>query len=62
MNASSVAHPVEWLGHGHDVSSLAGRTVQLVVRMRGAALYALQFVPAVEGEQAPEGNEAGASR
>ncbi|MEB2345739.1 MAG: hypothetical protein OZ948_13485 [Deltaproteobacteria bacterium] len=62
VNASSVAHPVEWLGHGHDVSSLAGRTVQLVVRMRGAALYALQFVPAVEGEQAPEGNEAGASR
>jgi hypothetical protein len=49
VNGSFVAHPVEWLERGHDVSSLAGRTVQLVVRMRGASLYALQFVPAAEG-------------
>lgn len=46
VNGSFVAHPVEWLGRGADVSSLAGRTVQLVVRMRGTSLYALQFVPA----------------
>jgi len=28
-----------------DVSALAGKTVQLVVRMRGASLYSLQFTP-----------------
>jgi hypothetical protein len=44
VNGDFVAHPVEWIGKGADVSTLAGRTVQLVVRMRGASLYALQFV------------------
>ncbi|MCF6197518.1 MAG: hypothetical protein L3J50_12550, partial [Emcibacter sp.] len=34
---------VEWLNKGLDVSSLAGRTVQLVLRMRGSKLYAMQF-------------------
>lgn len=43
INVNSVAHPVEWLGRGTDVSSLAGRTVQLEFRLRGADLYALQF-------------------
>lgn len=43
VNVNSVAHPVEWIGRG-DVSTLAGRTVRLVVRLRGASLYALQFV------------------
>jgi len=49
VNGSFVAHPVEWLEKGTDVSSLAGRTVQLVVRMRGASLYALQFVSGAGG-------------
>lgn len=44
INVNSVAHPVEWLGRGSDVSTLAGRTLRLVIRMRGTALYALQFV------------------
>lgn len=44
INVNSVAHPVEWLGHGSDLSAFAGRTVRLVFRMRGAALHALQFV------------------
>jgi len=35
---------VEWLGSGKDVSKLAGRTIQLVFRLRGTKLYALQFV------------------
>lgn len=46
VNGSAVAHPVEWLETGGDVSRLAGRTVRLRIRMRGASLYALQFVPA----------------
>lgn len=45
VNGNEVAYPVEWLGSGTDVSALAGRTVQLVMRLRGASLYALQFVP-----------------
>jgi hypothetical protein len=51
VNGSFVDHPVEWLGKGRDVSALAGKTVQLVLRMRGASLYALQFVP----EEGPDG-------
>jgi len=35
---------VEWLGLGKDLSALAGKTVQLVFRLRGAKLYAFQFV------------------
>ena len=45
INGNFVHHTVEWLGQGKDVSSLAGRTVRLVVRLRGASLYALQFLP-----------------
>jgi hypothetical protein len=35
---------VEWLGKGFDLSQLAGKPVQLVFRLRGARLYAMQFV------------------
>lgn len=45
VNGNSLRYPVEWLKPRTDVSALAGQTVQLVVRMRGARLYALQFVP-----------------
>ena len=45
VNGNELRYPVEWLGKGKDVSSLAGQTVQLVVRMRGASLYSLQFTP-----------------
>ncbi|MBI5693440.1 MAG: LamG domain-containing protein [Verrucomicrobia bacterium] len=45
VNGNELRYPVEWQPHGTDVSSLAGRTVQLVVRLRGARLYSLQFVP-----------------
>ncbi len=44
INGNFVAHPVEWLGRGTDVSALAGRTLRLVFRLRGTSLYALQFV------------------
>ncbi len=43
VNVNTVAHPVEWIGRGGDVSALAGQTVQIVLRLRGASLYALQF-------------------
>jgi hypothetical protein len=44
INGDFVRTPVEWLGKGKELGGLAGRRVQLVVRMRGAKLYALQFV------------------
>ena len=43
VNGDFLDTAVEWLGKGSDVSALAGRVVQLVFRMRGAKLYALQF-------------------
>ena len=44
LNGDFLDTPVEWIGKGSDVSALAGRVVQLVFRMRGTRLYALQFV------------------
>lgn len=43
INGNFPAHPVEWLGHGTDVTALAGRPVRLIFRMRGTSLYSLQF-------------------
>lgn len=44
INGDFIEKEVEWLGKGTDVSELAGRTIQLVFRMRGSKLYAMQFV------------------
>lgn len=48
VNGNFVAHEVTWLTPDrklrHDVGALADRPVRLVVRFRGASLYALQFV------------------
>jgi hypothetical protein len=44
INGDFLRHPVEWLGKGTDVSALAGRTVQVEIRMRGSRLYSMQFV------------------
>ena len=48
MKGDAIDYEVEWLGSSgtprKDASALAGKTVQLVVRMRGTSLYALQFV------------------
>lgn len=44
INGDFIATPVEWLHTGSDVSSLAGKPVQMVIRLRGARLFALQFV------------------
>jgi hypothetical protein len=44
INGDHVRHIVEWLPGGTDVSSLAGKAVRLVVRLRGGAWYAFQFV------------------
>lgn len=43
INGDFIDTPVEWMKRGTNVSSLQGRTVRLVFRMRGAQLYALQF-------------------
>lgn len=45
VNGNELRYEVEWLGKGADLSKFAGRPVRLVVRMRGASLYALQFRP-----------------
>ena len=44
INGDFVKSKVEWLGKGKEIGNLAGRTVQLVIRMRGSKLYAMQFV------------------
>ncbi len=44
VNGDFIAKEVDWLETGADVLPLAGRTVQVVFRMRGAKLYAMQFV------------------
>lgn len=43
INGDFLEAEVEWLKKGTDVSELAGRVVQLVFRLRGARLYAMQF-------------------
>ena len=43
VNGDFIDGEVQWL-HGGDLSALAGRTVQVVLQMRGAKLYAMQFV------------------
>ena len=44
INGDFIDTPVEWLKTGTDVSKLQGKTVRLVIKMRGSKLYALQFV------------------
>ena len=44
VNTNSVAHTVEWLEKGTDLTALAGKTVRLVFHMRGTDLYAMQFL------------------
>ena len=44
INGDFIAREVDWLETGADLSPLVGRTVQVVLRMRGAKLYAMQFV------------------
>ncbi len=44
IHANSVDHVVAWKGNG-DVSKLAGRVISVKIYMKGAELYALQFVP-----------------
>lgn len=44
IHANSVDHVVTWKGNS-DVSQLAGRVIRVKIYMKGAELYALQFVP-----------------
>jgi hypothetical protein len=48
INGDETDYEVQWLPAGgsrtSDLSPLAGRIVQVVVRMRGSSLYALQFI------------------
>ena len=44
INGDFIAKEVEWMENGSDLSKLEGKTVQLVFRMRGSKLYAMQFL------------------
>ena len=44
INGDFIAKEVEWIQKGKDVSELRGRALQLIFRMRGSKLYALQFI------------------
>lgn len=44
INGDFIDAPVEWMHRGTDVSALAGKPVKLIFRMRGAKLFAMQFV------------------
>ena len=44
INGDFIETEVEWLPNGTDVSGLQGKTVQIVFRMRGSKLYAMQFI------------------
>ncbi|MGI9427037.1 MAG: hypothetical protein ACR2NM_00150, partial [Bythopirellula sp.] len=43
VNGDFIDAEIEWLRRGKDLSALSGKTVQLVFRMRGSKLYAMQF-------------------
>jgi hypothetical protein len=43
INGDFIDKEVEWLGKGTNLSAFEGRPVQLVFRMRGSKLYAMQF-------------------
>jgi len=43
INGDFIETEVEWLNKGKDVSELQGKVVQLIFRMRGSKLYAMQF-------------------
>jgi hypothetical protein len=44
INGDFLEKEIEWMQRGKDISELAGKTVQLVFKMRGSKLYALQFI------------------
>ncbi|NWG12219.1 MAG: LamG domain-containing protein [Acidobacteria bacterium] len=43
INGDFTAAEVEWLGKGKDLSSLQGKPVKVLLRLRGARLYSMQF-------------------
>ena len=45
INGDFLHTTVAWLNRGSDLSRFRGKTVQLVIRLHGAKLFAMQFVP-----------------
>ena len=43
INGNFTAADVEWLDKGKDLGALQGKPIQVVLRMRGSSLYAMQF-------------------
>ncbi len=44
VNGNFVNTEVQWLNKGKDISSLQGKPVQVVIKMRGSKLYSMQFI------------------
>jgi hypothetical protein len=44
INGNFINTGVQWLRKGSDLSSLQGKVVQVVIRMRGSKLYSMQFI------------------
>jgi hypothetical protein len=42
INGDFLETEVEWMGRGSDISPLDGKPVQILFRLRGARLYAMQ--------------------
>jgi hypothetical protein len=56
INGDFIETEVEWLKKGKDVAELEGKTIQILFKMRGSKLYAMQFVNKSEGKE--EGKDA----
>lgn len=44
INGDFISKEVEWMNKGKDISELEGKAVQVVFRLRGSKLYAMQFI------------------
>lgn len=45
INGDFIETEVEWLQMGTDVSGLRGNEIRVLIKMRGAKLYSMQFIP-----------------
>lgn len=45
INGDFIETEVEWLQKGTDVSELRGKEIRVLIKMRGAKLYSMQFIP-----------------
>ena len=44
INGDFIETEAEWINKGKDVSELEGKTIQILFKMRGSKLFAMQFL------------------